>query len=82
MMLVKASTDSEAGAMPSEQELAAMGEYNEEMVNAGVMLEGEGLHPSAKGVRVTFEGGEPKCWVSTKARAHRRRHPQASIRLF
>ncbi|HEX5762634.1 MAG TPA: YciI family protein [Solirubrobacterales bacterium] len=58
MAIVKASEDSEAGKMPSEELLAAMGEFNEEMVKAGVMLAGEGLHPSSKGVRVSFGGGE------------------------
>ncbi|HYP54772.1 MAG TPA: YciI family protein [Solirubrobacterales bacterium] len=59
MAIVKASKDSEAGKMPSEELLAAMGEFNEEMVKAGVMLAGEGLHPSSKGVRIGFgEGGE------------------------
>jgi hypothetical protein len=56
MMLVKADQDSEAGVMPSEELLAAMGKYNEELVNAGVMLAGEGLHPSSKGARVKFSG--------------------------
>jgi len=56
MAIVKASKDSEAGKMPSEELLAAMGEFNEEMVKAGVMLAGEGLHPSSKGARVSFGG--------------------------
>jgi hypothetical protein len=56
MAIVKASEDSEAGRMPSEELLRAMGEFNEEMVKAGVMLAGEGLHPSSKGARVTFGG--------------------------
>jgi hypothetical protein len=56
VVLVKASTESEAGVMPSEQELKDMGAFNEELVKAGVMLAGEGLHPSSKGVRVRFEG--------------------------
>ncbi|HEX5713498.1 MAG TPA: YciI family protein [Solirubrobacterales bacterium] len=56
MAIVKASKDSEAGVMPSEELLAAMGEFNEEMVKAGVLLAGEGLHPSSKGVRVAFGG--------------------------
>jgi len=56
MVLVKASKDSEAGVMPSEQLLAAMGKYNEELVKAGVMLAGEGLHPTSKGARVKFSG--------------------------
>jgi hypothetical protein len=58
MVLVKAGADSEAGVMPSEQLLAAMGEYNEELARAGLLLAGEGLHPSSKGVRVRFAGDE------------------------
>lgn len=54
MVIVKANQDTEAGVMPKEQLLAAMGKYNEELVKAGVMLAGEGLHPSSKGVRVNF----------------------------
>jgi hypothetical protein len=57
MVIVKANEDSEAGIMPSEQLLAAMGSYNEELVKAGIMLDGEGLHPSSKGKRVKFSGG-------------------------
>jgi hypothetical protein len=56
MVMVKATADSEAGAMPSADLLAAMGAFNEELVKAGVMLAGEGLHPSAKGKRVRFSG--------------------------
>lgn len=56
MVLVKADKDSEAGVMPSEQLLAEMGKYNEDLVKAGVMLAGEGLHPSSKGKRVRFSG--------------------------
>ena len=56
MVIVKATKDSEAGVMPSEQLLAAMGKYNEELVKAGVMLAGEGLQPSSKGKRVRFSG--------------------------
>ena len=56
MVMVKASASSEAGEMPSEQLLTEMGRYNEELVKAGVMLAGEGLHPSAKGVRIRFSG--------------------------
>ena len=59
MMIVKASAESEAGQMPSEAELREMGEYNEEMVKAGVMRAGEGLHPSSKGARVRFGAGKP-----------------------
>lgn len=56
MVIVKASAESEAGKMPSEKLLAEMGKYNEELVKAGVMLAGEGLHPSSNGVRVQFSG--------------------------
>jgi hypothetical protein len=56
IVLVKASTDSEAGKMPSEQLLREMGNFNEELVKAGVMLAGEGLHPSSKGKRMIFKG--------------------------
>jgi hypothetical protein len=56
MVLVKASQDSEAGVMPSTERLTAMGKFNEDLVKAGVMLAGEGLHPSSKGVRVYFSG--------------------------
>ena len=56
MVMVKATEDSEAGLMPSEQLLAEMGAYNEELVKAGVMLAGEGLQPSSKGARVRFSG--------------------------
>ena len=58
MVMVKADENSEAGVMPNEQLLREMGEYNEEMVKAGVMLAGEGLHPSSKGARVKFSGNE------------------------
>ena len=56
MVLVKATEDSEAGVMPSTELLEAMGKYNEELAKAGVMLAGEGLHPSSKGARVKFSG--------------------------
>jgi hypothetical protein len=56
MVLVKATADSEAGVMPDEKLLGAMTRYNEELVKAGVMLAGEGLHPSSKGARVRFSG--------------------------
>jgi hypothetical protein len=56
MVLVKATRDSEAGVMPSEQLLTAIGKYNAELVEAGILLAGEGLHPSSKGVRVRFSG--------------------------
>ena len=56
IVMVKATKDSEAGIMPSEELLTAMGNYNEELVKAGIMLAGEGLHPSSKGYRVVFNG--------------------------
>ena len=56
MVIVKASKESEAGALPDSKELAEMGKFNEQLVKAGVMLMGEGLHSSSKGVRVRFEG--------------------------
>lgn len=58
MVIVKADKDSEAGVMPSEKLLADMGKFNEELAKAGVMLAGEGLHASSKGVRVKFSGGK------------------------
>jgi len=58
MVLVKADKQSEAGAMPSREILEAMGKFNEKLIQAGVMLAGEGLHPSSKGVRVRFSGGK------------------------
>jgi hypothetical protein len=58
MILVKADENSEAGILPDEQMLAEMGKFNEELVKAGVMLAGEGLHPSSKGARVRFSGAQ------------------------
>ena len=58
MVLVKANKDSEAGVLPDEKMLSAMGKFNEELVKAGVMLAGEGLHASSKGARVKFSGGK------------------------
>jgi len=60
MIIRKADAKTEAGVMPSEQLLADMGRYNEELVKAGVMLEGNGLQPSSKGARVRFTGGKPQ----------------------
>ena len=60
MVLVKASPESEAGEMPGEEVLSPMTDFNEELVKAGVMLAGEGLHPSSKGARVAFSGTERK----------------------
>jgi len=59
IIMVKADKNSEAGIMPTEEILTEMGKFNEELVNAGVMLAGEGLHPSSKGARVKFSGGKP-----------------------
>ena len=59
MVIVKANKDSEAGVLPSKKMLTEMGKFNEELVKAGVMLAGEGLHASSKGVRVKFSGGKP-----------------------
>jgi hypothetical protein len=58
MVMVKATKNSEAGLMPSEQLLADMGKYNEELIKAGIMQAGEGLHPSSKGARVRFSGAK------------------------
>ena len=58
MVIVKATKESESGALPEEKDLAAMGKFNEELVKAGVMLAGEGLHPSSKGARVLFTGNQ------------------------
>jgi hypothetical protein len=58
MVMIKANEDSEAGVLPSEELLAAMGKFNEELAQAGVMLAGEGLHPSSKGARVKFSGAQ------------------------
>lgn len=60
MVLVKANPDTEAGVMPSERMLTEMGRFNEELVKAGVMLAGEGLHPTSRGVRVKFTGKDRK----------------------
>lgn len=59
MVIVKANKDSEAGVMPTEKELADMGNFNEELANAGMMLAGEGLQPSSKGARLKFSGKNP-----------------------
>src|SRR3982075_4572769 len=59
MVIVKADNDSEAGVMPSTELLTAMGKFNEEMVKAGVMLAGEGLHPSSNGMRIKYSGNNP-----------------------
>ncbi|HSX93291.1 MAG TPA: YciI family protein [Hydrogenophaga sp.] len=58
IVMIKATADSEAGVMPTEAEFAEMGRFNEELVKAGVMVSGEGLHPSAKGARVHFSGDQ------------------------
>jgi len=59
LVMVKGNKEYEAGAMPSEQELAEMGKFNDELVKAGVMLAGEGLQPSSKGARISYAGGKP-----------------------
>src|SRR3954447_21311770 len=56
MLMVKGNEDTEAGVMPSEEELAAMGNFNEQLVQEGIMLAGDGLHPSSRGARVHFSG--------------------------
>ena len=60
MVIMYPGEKAESGGLPDEKALAAMGKYNEELVKAGVILAGEGLHPSSKGVRVSFAGGKPK----------------------
>ena len=68
MVIVKASKDSEAGKMPSEEMLAAMGRFNEELVKAGVMVDGAGLQSSAKGARITFKGKAAPSVTSRRSR--------------
>jgi hypothetical protein len=58
MVMVKATEESEAGVMPTQELLEAMGRFNEDLVNAGVMLAGEGLHPSSRGARIAFDGAQ------------------------
>jgi hypothetical protein len=60
LMIVKATKQSEAGVMPTEQELAEMAKYNEQLVKSGAMLDGAGLHPSREGVRINFDTGKPR----------------------
>ena len=60
MVIVPANADSEAGVMPTEQELAEMGKFNEQLVDAGMMLAGEGLHPTSKGTRIRYGGDKPR----------------------
>ncbi|HWF59021.1 MAG TPA: hypothetical protein VN666_01735 [Nitrospira sp.] len=71
MVIVKATKESEAGVMPNAQLLTEMGKFNEELVNAGVMLAGDGLQPSSKGARVRFSGSSAP---SSMARSPRRRN--------
>ena len=59
MMLLKADKNTEAGQLPSAQDLSTMGKYNQQLIDAGVLVDGNGLHPSSRGVRVTFPGGKP-----------------------
>ena len=75
VVMIKANKDTEAGVMPSQQLLEEMGKYNEELVKAGVMLSGEGLHPSAKGKRVRSAGGK----ITVE---HRRGLDSATIRAM
>ena len=77
MVIVKASKDSEAGKMPSEEMLAAMAKFNEELVKAGVMLDGAGLQSSVKGARIKFAGGK-----RTRGRRAVRRDQGADRRLL
>jgi hypothetical protein len=70
MMIVKATKESEAGVMPKEELLAAMGRYNEELANAGALLAGEGLHPSSRGARVRFSGAKRTVITGPFAPAH------------
>src|SRR5688572_3689944 len=58
MVLVKASKQSEAGVMPTEEQLAAMGTFNEELIKSGIMLAGDGLHPSSKGAKIRYANGK------------------------
>jgi hypothetical protein len=77
IILVKATQHSEAGVMPSTEELTAMGNYNEQLVKAGIMVAGEGLHPSSKGTRVRFSAGKPTT-VDGNGGLWRRRYAGAS----
>ena len=70
MMIVKATTESEAGVMPKEELLAAMGRYNEELAKAGALLAGEGLHPRSRGARVRFSGAKRTVATGPFAPAH------------
>lgn len=70
MVMIKANRDTEAGVMPSEEILAAMGQYNAELANAGVLLGGEGLHPSSRGARVHFNEGQCSVVVGPFAEPH------------
>ena len=85
MVIVKATSDSEAGIMPSEKLLRDMGNFNEELVKAGIMLAGEGLHPSSRGKRIRFSGGKRTVvdCIKQPLRAARRqvrsRHHQAQL---
>ena len=72
MVIVKASQDSEAGVLPSRELLTAMGNFNEELVKAGVMLAGEGIKPSSQGVRLRFSGGKTTDRKSTRLNSSHR----------
>ena len=67
MVMVKANEESEAGVMPTDEQLDEMGRFNEELVKAGVMLAGEGLHPSSKGARVTLRGRRAHAWSTARS---------------
>ena len=59
MLLLKADKNTEAGVLPTERDLAVMGQFNQQLIDAGVLVDGQGLHPSSRGARVTFPGGKP-----------------------
>src|SRR5215471_16186625 len=78
MVIVKASKDSEAGKMPSEELLAAMAKFNEDMVKAGILLDAAGLQPSSKGARIRFSGNNRDRWAVCRDKGANRRlldHP-------
>ena len=59
MLLLKADKNTEAGVLPTERDLAVMGQFNQQLIDAGVLVDGQGLHPSSRGARITFPGGKP-----------------------
>jgi hypothetical protein len=82
MVIVKATKSSEAGDMPSEQLLTAMGHYNEELVKAGILLAAEGLHPSSKGFRIRFSGSNRSGFQNQSCQTEDRCHNIASWQLI